>query len=76
MIKGENDKAITEFEKALKLDNKMSATYANYAHSLAIAGRFEDADIALDRAKELNFKNADMIEEKINNLKNKPTSDN
>jgi Flp pilus assembly protein TadD len=74
MVKGENDKAITEFEKALTLDNTMSATYANYAHSLAIAGRFEDADKALNKAKELNFKNAAEIEEKINNLKNKPTS--
>jgi tetratricopeptide (TPR) repeat protein len=71
MQKGENDKAITEFEKAIELNNNMAVTHGSYALALAIAGRYEDADKALDRARELNYKNADVIQEKINELKNK-----
>ena len=52
---GENDDAIREAERAVKIDNSVTS-YVNLAQVYALAGRLEDALRSMDRVREMGLK--------------------
>lgn len=69
ILKNEPKKAIESFNKALELDSSIAVAYGNGALAYAMDGRYEEADEMLEQAIVLGYKNADVIRERIDNLK-------
>ena len=69
IFRDEPDKAIASLEKALDLDDSLPVVHSNLALAYALAGRFEEAAKELRRAVVLGYPNADVIQQRINDLK-------
>jgi len=61
-VQDKNDKALNAFENALKIDKTLEDAWYNKSVVLKRLGRNGDADAALNRAKELGFKDGSPSE--------------
>src|SRR5690606_10008955 len=69
ILQGNEDAAIEELEYAIELDAQIATAHANLALAYAMAGRFEEADEQLQLAIVQGYRNADIIRERIDNLR-------
>ncbi len=68
IYKNEPEKAVIEFKKAIELDASCVVAYGNGALAYAMIGDFEEAKKVLKQSRTLGYKNADIIESRINVL--------
>jgi len=54
--KGDYDKAIADYNKAIEIDPKYAQAYYNYGFAYNKLGEFSKADADIKKAKELGFK--------------------
>lgn len=71
LLQGDAQAAIDKFETAIKLNPNLAVAHGNLALAYATANRFEDADASLRQSIVLGYKNADVIRERIDQLKKK-----
>jgi len=69
VYKGEVQLALKSFERSIKLDPQLAIAHSNYSLALAMNGEFDKADIELNKAVSMGYKNGDIIKERIENLK-------
>lgn len=69
LIKGDAQASLEHFEKALALLPDLAVTHGNYALALGMVGRFDEANDELKRSVMLGYGNADVIRERIEELK-------
>ncbi len=69
IVKDEPEKAIVEFEKAMELNPNLAVTCGNAALAYAMTGDFKRADELLKKSKVLGYENTDVIQSKIDELK-------
>jgi tetratricopeptide (TPR) repeat protein len=69
MLEGELEESIASFKKAVKLDPSVATAHGNLAWALAEIGDFEEAEKALRQSIMLGYDNADIVREKIDELK-------
>lgn len=70
ILQDQPEKAIESFEKAIEIDSQLDIAYGNLALALAMVGRFDDADDALQKAAVRGYKQTDEIQRRIDNLRN------
>ena len=68
-MKNEPEKAIEEFKKALELDANLAVAYGNAALAYAMLGDWDKADEYLKQSIVLGYENADIMRERIEELK-------
>lgn len=69
ILEGRPEKAIPYFEKALSKNPSLAVTYGNAALAYAMIGDFEKADSYLEQAVIRGYDNADIIRERIDELR-------
>lgn len=69
ILEGRPEKAIPYFEKALSKNPSLAVTYGNAALAYAMLGDFEKADSYLEQAVIRGYDNADIIRERIDELR-------
>lgn len=71
VLQGQPDLAIASFQSAIALDDSISVSHGNLALAQAMVGEFDQAQASLTRAIELGYDNGDLIQDQINELKQK-----
>ncbi len=69
IYQGNVELAIENLNMAIELDPQLTVAYSNYALALAMIGEFDKAEKELKKAVILGYKNGNLINERINNLK-------
>ena len=64
------EKAVEHLERSIELDDSLAVAHSNLALAYATAGRFDDADAALQQAIIRGYQDADIIKERIDELRN------
>lgn len=70
ILKEEPERAVEEFERAVELDPSLAVAYGNGALAYAMVGDFDKAEEFLKQSKVLGYKNASIIQERIDSIKN------
>lgn len=66
LLENDPETAIEYFKKAIKLNPDLAAAYGNAAMAYAILGDYDKADEYLAKSIEKGYKNAEIIEQMIN----------
>ena len=69
IIRRRPEEAVAALETAVKLNPNLAVAHANMALALALTGRYDLSEQALSRAVRLGYKNADVIQKRIQTLK-------